>query len=104
MLGVLLGDDGVCQEILDRDREYGPAESRGHALAEIERALCMVKAGEVGQGLDGAAVVLSSLPLQHRTTAVTRWAHQVIKATPETAQRFPAAHELRAPTGGVTTA
>ncbi|MEV7008127.1 helix-turn-helix domain-containing protein [Streptosporangium sp. NPDC051022] len=102
VLGLVLGDDSVYPEIVNRNPEYGPGSggARRRALNELQKGTCMIKAGEVEQGLNGAATALSSLPVPHRTTAVMWWADQILKSSPQQAQDLDATRELRALTAG----
>jgi hypothetical protein len=100
-----IGDTSNAGPVIDRTVSLLPPERRAaRAQIELWRAVCLVRTGQVGDGLGHALVVLDELPAAHRATAVMRQAGRVLHALPDDAARaLPAARELRALTAASAT-
>jgi hypothetical protein len=92
---------GRAQE--DALAAFGPGERLDPTLVHMDRALCMVHEGDVGQAADYAIAVLQDLPSAYRPAIVLRRAHAVIEAVPlprRATARVKALHELLATAAG----
>ncbi|WP_158578709.1 helix-turn-helix domain-containing protein [Spongiactinospora rosea] len=93
-LRVLMGDLEVYDLLTGQVEEE--SDPRTHAMLKVSRGLCLVRAGDAGQGVAEAAAAYGALPDEHRTTAVKGWTRQVVTVLPAQAASLPAARELRA--------
>ncbi|MEV6303883.1 helix-turn-helix transcriptional regulator [Actinoplanes sp. NPDC051861] len=73
---------------------FGPGEKLDPTLVHLDRALCMVTAGDIPGGVDHASQVLLNLPVAYRPTIVLRRGHAVATAVPEHRRALPAVRAL----------
>jgi transcriptional regulator with XRE-family HTH domain len=74
--------------------EFGAGETLDPTLVKLDRALCLVTNGDIGQGVDYASTVLLQLPSDHRPAIVLRRAHAVASAVPPERRKQPAVRAL----------
>jgi transcriptional regulator with XRE-family HTH domain len=78
-----LGHAARAQDAQDRAvRMYPSSHLRGPVQIELQRALCLVKAGDVSGGVESAHTTLTSLPPEHHTQPVVDLGHRVLHAVP----------------------
>lgn len=73
---------------------FGPGERLDPTLVHLDRALCLVDAGDISQGSDYAATILLALPTDYRPPIVTRRAYAVATAVPPARRALPAVRAL----------
>lgn len=91
-----LGDTRRGMAVLDDALGlYPPERSRAMTRVHLDRAMCLVRDGDVTEGARHAADSFVALPQPQRTRLVRHAAHDVLAAIPEKAQRHPAVAEYR---------
>ncbi|WP_281878405.1 hypothetical protein [Nocardia sputorum] len=73
---------------------YPPDSRRGPIQIELQRALCLVSAGDSIEGAGYATTTLEELPIEHRTRFVMGLGEQVLAAVPKDQRRTGSAREL----------
>lgn len=73
---------------------YPPHSRRGPIQIELQRALCLVSAGDPTEGAGYATTTLEGLPIEHRTRFVMGLGEQVLAAVPKDQRRTRSAREL----------
>jgi hypothetical protein len=73
---------------------YPPNSRRGPVQIELQRALCLVAAGDPLEGAGHATTTLERLPSEHRTRFVMGLGEQVFAAVPDDQRRTRHAREL----------
>ncbi|WP_181718740.1 hypothetical protein [Nocardia gipuzkoensis] len=93
-----LGDTRRAEEAQSAALDlYPPNSRRGPVQIELQRALCLVAAGDPTEGAGYAATTLERLPTEHRTRFVLGLGEQVLAAVPKNQRRTRSArglHEL----------
>lgn len=93
-----LGDTRRAEEAQSAALDlYPPNSRRGPVQIELQRALCLVAAGDPTEGAGYATATLERLPTEHRTRFVMGLGEQVLAAVPENQRRTRSArglHEL----------
>lgn len=78
-----LGDFGRADTAQGRALELYPANDlRSPAQIELQRALCLVSAGDVQPGICHAQSIVSNLPAMHRVRPIADLGHKVLRAVP----------------------
>ncbi len=65
---------------------YPATELRGPVMIELQRALCLVRTGDITPGVEHAHTVMSGLPREHHVRPVVDLGHKVLDAVPATEQ------------------
>ncbi|MEV6254460.1 hypothetical protein AB0L97_14515 [Nocardia sp. NPDC051911] len=73
---------------------YPPNSRRGPVQIELQRAICLVSAGDPTEGAGHATTTLAGLPIEHRTRFVMGLGEQVLAAVPKGQRRMRSALEL----------
>jgi hypothetical protein len=73
---------------------YPPNNRRGPIQIELQRALCLVSAGDPSEGTAYATTMLDRLPVEHRTRYVMGLGEQVLAAVPKDQRRIASVREL----------
>ncbi|MGK8500661.1 hypothetical protein [Nocardia asiatica] len=90
-----LGDTRRAEEAQSAALElYPPNSRRGPLQIELQRALCLVAAGDPTEGAGYATTSLERLPTAHRTRFVMGLGEQVLAAVPKDQRRTRSAREL----------
>jgi transcriptional regulator with XRE-family HTH domain len=74
---------------------YSPGDLRSPAQIELQRAMCLVGAGDVQQGIRHAQDVVTSLPAMHQIRPVADLGHKVLRAIPVREQHEAGVQEYR---------
>lgn len=74
---------------------YPADDLRSPAQVELQRALCLIGAGDVRQGIDHAQGIITNLPAMHRVRPVADLGHKVLKAVPVLEQPRAGVQEYR---------
>jgi tetratricopeptide (TPR) repeat protein len=61
---------------------YPDDDARGPAQIELQRALCLVRSGDLEQGTRHAQAVLSQVPSMHAVRPIADLGHKVLKSVP----------------------
>ncbi|MEV1289570.1 helix-turn-helix transcriptional regulator [Micromonospora sp. NPDC049679] len=75
---------------------YPACQVRLRTQVQLHHATCLVKRGEIGDGVRRAAQLLDELPGEHHTTNLRRVATQLIAAVPAAEQRRPEVRDMSA--------
>lgn len=90
-----LGDTSAAYEAQDRALAlYPQALVRERAAMLLHRATCMVRDGDIVNGLHHATAVLDGLPAEHRTELVHAIGRQTLAALPDAERGRPEAVDL----------
>jgi hypothetical protein len=74
---------------------YPPGYRRGPAQIELQRALCLVTAGDSREGTRHAQQVITALPAADRNRPVLDLAQRVLRIVPTAERHHPAVNEYR---------
>lgn len=89
-----LGDFRKAGQAQNRALALFPADDlRSPAQVELQRALCLVGAGDVLSGIRHAQAIVSGLPAMHRIRPVADLGHKVLRAVPMAERQRPDAQE-----------
>jgi hypothetical protein len=89
-----LGDGRKAEQAQNRALALFPADDlRSPAQIELQRALCLVGAGDVHSGIRHAQAIVSGLPAMHRIRPVADLGHKVLRAVPAAERQWPGAQE-----------
>ncbi|MFF5262580.1 helix-turn-helix domain-containing protein [Actinomadura viridis] len=87
---------GAAEDAQDRAMAAYPVSLvRSRAQVDLHRAECLVKAGDVADGVEHARKVVDVLPHEHRTRLVLAMAESVAQAVPSSEAKRPAVVEYR---------
>lgn len=90
-----LGDTRAARDAQDSAlATFGPTERLDPTLVHLDRAICMIRDGDVAGGVSYATGALLNLPGSYRPAIVTRRADAVAEAVPTRHRRLPAVRDL----------
>ncbi|AEV86810.1 hypothetical protein ACWT_5792 [Actinoplanes sp. SE50] len=96
-----LGDTRAAMQAQDQAlAAFGPGEMLDPALVQLDRARCMVVAGDIGGGVTHAQTVLLDLPADYRPAIILRRAATVVASVPAQRRTVTAARDLHAVIAG----
>jgi hypothetical protein len=74
---------------------YHDSDMRGPAQIELQRALCLVRSGDLAQGTRHAQTIITNLPVMHRIRPVADLGQRVLSGIPPHERRQSWAQEYR---------